>query len=297
MRAGGPTGRLADYPDGWSAMAVREWRQGLRARTFVVPFLVLQAGLTLFGLIQLDARNSEGVARGFWFLLLVLLSLVLPLRNLGALADERDGNTMDMLLLTNMGAWRMVTGKWLATAGMLGLTAVSAVPAVVLRSVAAGWPLGKSLAGLVAGLAMACGLAAVLTAVSWLRITLVRTGVAMFFCLVVLVQGVLPLTGALAEGRVGAMGFSGQVMGLVLVSVAAGWAGLVLAASPVPDRGVEKWPLRLALRMGVALAVVGGLLRFTGIPDVVGEAMLGCGAGLLLAGGVRWLVRRRGIRG
>jgi hypothetical protein len=253
--------------------------------------------LTLFGLIQLDARNSEGVARGFWFLLLVLLSLVLPLRNLGALADERDGNTMDMLLLTNMGAWRMVTGKWLATAGMLGLTAVSAVPAVVLRSVAAGWPLGKSLAGLVAGLAMACGLAAVLTAVSWLRITLVRTGVAMFFCLVVLVQGVLPLTGALAEGRVGAMGFSGQVMGLVLVSVAAGWAGLVLAASPVPDRGVEKWPLRLALRMGVALAVVGGLLRFTAIPDVVGEAMLGCGAGLLLAGGVRWLVRRRGIRG
>ena len=102
MRAGGPTGRLADYPDGWSAMAVREWRQGLRARTFVVPFLVLQAGLTLFGLIQLDVRNSEGVARGFWFLLLVLLSLVLPLRNLGALADERDGNTMDMLLLTNM---------------------------------------------------------------------------------------------------------------------------------------------------------------------------------------------------
>ena len=278
-------------------MAVREWRQGLRARTFVVPFLVLQAGLTLFGLIQLDVRNSEGVARGFWFLLLVLLSLVLPLRNLGALADERDGNTMDMLLLTNMGAWRMVTGKWLATVGMLGLTAVSAVPAVVLRSVAAGWPLGKSLAGLVCGLAMACGLAAVLTAVSWLRITLVRTGVAMAFCLVVLVEGVLPLTGALAEGRIGAMGFSGEVMGLVLVSVAAGWAGLVLAASPVPDRGVEKWPLRLALRMGMVLVVTGGLMRFTGIPDVVGDAMVGCGAGLVVAGGVRWLVRRRGIRG
>jgi ABC-type transport system involved in multi-copper enzyme maturation permease subunit len=257
------TGQLMDYSDRLPAVAVREWRQGLRSRVFVGPFMALQGGLFLLTTFQLNEPRSAGVAGMYWLTVLTVLVVVLPLRSLGALSEEREGSTMDVLVLTNLDGWSIVSGKWLATASMILLAAVSVLPTILLRWLVGGWSPLDGLAGLGAAVLMGWGMAGLLTLISWLRPTLLRMAVAVILLLWVFVWGVVGLCAELASGNVASvamgMGLGEIVWPRITVLLAAGWCGLLAAAYPL-SVGL---PVNPRLRQWVVLGW--GLLSSVGL--------------------------------
>ncbi len=118
-------------------MLVKELRQGLRTRSFIAVFLTLQA---LLGIILLSAsalassEHSGSSISNIIFTFFSIAVLVLqPMRGIGALSSEIKGNTIDMMVLTRLSAWRIVTGKWSAIVTQSALILVTIIPYLILR--------------------------------------------------------------------------------------------------------------------------------------------------------------------
>jgi hypothetical protein len=130
-------GRFDDFSDKLSPMLVKELRQGLRAKTFVIVFLALQALLAVVLLSAVGAASPENAGQRvsevifFFFSLAVLV--IQPLRGIGALHNEIKGNTIDLMVLTRMGAWRIVLGKWVAIVSQSALLFTAIAPYLILR--------------------------------------------------------------------------------------------------------------------------------------------------------------------
>jgi ABC-type transport system involved in multi-copper enzyme maturation permease subunit len=247
-----------DYSDSLPPVAVREWRQGLRSRIFVGPFMALQACLFLLTTFQLNEPRSSGVAGLYWLAVLTVLVVVLPLRSLGSLSDEREGSTLDVLVLTNLDGWSIVSGKWLATASMMVLAAVSVLPTLVLRWLVGGWSPLEGLAGLGTAVLMGWGVAGLLTMVSWLRPTLLRMAIAVLLLLWIFLWGVVGLCAELARSGV-AVGLGAVAWPRIILLLALGWCALLAAAYPL-SAGL---PVNPRLRQWVVLGW--GLLSSVGL--------------------------------
>ncbi len=159
---------LADFPDRLSPMLVKELRQGLRARVFVVPFMIMHALLALAALRMSTSGVSPGSAGAMWAPLIIVVVFGLPLRNLQSLSDERELNTMDTLVLTNMSAWRIVVGKWLSTLALSALVVLSVIPYLTVQAVVSAGP-GLPLAVLVIVFIWSGTMAAAATLMSWAK--------------------------------------------------------------------------------------------------------------------------------
>jgi ABC-type transport system involved in multi-copper enzyme maturation permease subunit len=128
---------LDEFSDRISPMLVKELRQGLRAKTFVIVFLALQALLAVVLLSAIGASSSDSAGQRvsniifFFFSLAVLI--VQPLRGIGALHNEIKGNTIDLMVLTRLGAWRIVLGKWVSIVSQSALLLTAIAPYLILR--------------------------------------------------------------------------------------------------------------------------------------------------------------------
>ncbi len=126
-----------DFPDRISPMLVKELRQGLRAKTFIAVFLSLQVALATM-LLSASASSSSHQAGSvisgviFSFFAIAVL-LIQPLRGITALSSEIKGNTIDMMVLTRLSAWRIVFGKWVAIVSQSALLLAAIVPYLILR--------------------------------------------------------------------------------------------------------------------------------------------------------------------
>lgn len=251
-----PAAALRDYPDALPPLLVKELRQGLRGRLFVIPFCILHGVLALGSL-----DRSLPAAQLFWLGLGAMLILLLPSRNLSALGEERDANTLDTLLLTGLTPWRIVWGKWASAAALILLTALSAVPYVVMRWVHGGQPLRTEGAMLVVAVVLGLSLTAVLTALSVLRSPLLRNAAAVFIAGVAYIKTFAPYAGG-----------GGARSGTALL-VFALWAGvfaLVSAAQSLPSTGNDRLKaVRRAVSLGAVL-----LLGFSADPGASVTAWL-----------------------
>ncbi len=128
-----PSPPLADFGDWLSPMIVKELRQGLRSWIFVGAFIILQAILVMTLLISSSAGNVEASTYMFWMLIAAILVFIVPLRGFNAMAGEIKTETLDLLMLTRLGAFRIATGKWIALVAQSTLIAISVLPYVVLR--------------------------------------------------------------------------------------------------------------------------------------------------------------------
>ncbi len=130
-------GRFDDFSDKLSPMLVKELRQGLRAKTFVILFLALQGLLAFVLLISVAAADPQRagftVSKVIFFFFSLAVLVVQPLRGIGALHNEIKGNTIDLMVLTRLGAWRIVLGKWVAIVSQSGLLFTAIVPYLILR--------------------------------------------------------------------------------------------------------------------------------------------------------------------
>lgn len=138
-----PTIARGAFPAWLPAMLVKELRQGLRTRGFVGAFIgfhVLMAIVMMVGAAQSVLGSSQAravafnTANGFfWTLITVQLLLFTPSRALGSLQLEVSTRTVDLLLLTRLNAWRIVTGKWVSLMAQAVLLLVSMLPYGIVR--------------------------------------------------------------------------------------------------------------------------------------------------------------------
>ena len=128
---------LSDFPDRLSPMLVKELRQGLRTRSFIAVFLTLQAVLGVILLTASAAATSDHAGSSISSIIFVFFSIAVliiqPLRGIAALSSEVKGNTIDMMVLTRLSAWRIVTGKWAAIVSQSALILVTIIPYLILR--------------------------------------------------------------------------------------------------------------------------------------------------------------------
>lgn len=132
-----PVKHLTDFPDRYSPMLVKELRQGMRAKTFIAVFLSLQMFLAVMLFSAAANMRSGEVGSAISTIIFVFFAiavlLVQPLRGTGALSSEVKGNTIDMMVLTRLSAWRIVYGKWIAIVGQTALLFVTIIPYLILR--------------------------------------------------------------------------------------------------------------------------------------------------------------------
>lgn len=129
-----------DFPDRWPAMLVKELRQGLRTRGFVGLLIVFHLIMVIAFAWTLEITTASGL-RGaydtlngfFWTLLGFGVLLVTPMRGLASLREEVDARTMELLVLTHLTSWRIVTGKWLSLVVQALLLVLTALPYAVVR--------------------------------------------------------------------------------------------------------------------------------------------------------------------
>lgn len=119
-------------------MVIKELRQGLKSKSFIATFLGLQAAMVLSMFIYLATGSSNrsdiAFADGFfWFMLGLMLLMFMPLRSFQALHEEIKGNTLEMLFLTRMDAWKIAFGKWCALVIQIFLLVAAILPYLVLR--------------------------------------------------------------------------------------------------------------------------------------------------------------------
>jgi hypothetical protein len=136
---GAASGR--DFPEWVDPMMVKELRQGLRARWFVIPFVLIHACASAVVWIEFaaTARNSSGGIdaslghRSFWGLAFIVAAGILPLRGLDGVAQEMAGGNAQLITLTGVSRWRISVGKWLTQMALSALILVSLLPYAIVR--------------------------------------------------------------------------------------------------------------------------------------------------------------------
>jgi hypothetical protein len=255
---------VRDFPDRLPPMVVKELRQGLRARLygetvagFHLVLLVLLFPILNFG----QSSGVEGAQRLLWWIFTGVLVLLLPLRGLSALVQERRENTLDTLLLTNLSAGRIVWGKWLAIASQIAVTGISLIPYTIILYAAGGISLTESLNCLLRLGMLGLTLTAAYVALSWNGSWLWRAGPALILTWLALTQGAGPMIRSLTGG-----GLVPGEAGLVrLLAETAGTAALIYLLLEGASSRLGPWtedhrtgPQRLGLALPLLLAAGAG---------------------------------------
>jgi len=118
-------------------IVVKELRQGLKSKSFLICFLGLQAFMVLCMTVYFQNADSidglQGADGFFWTMIGLALLFFLPLRSLFSIYNELRGNTLELLYLTHMRSAQIVGGKWMAQAIQGLMLICSVLPYFVLR--------------------------------------------------------------------------------------------------------------------------------------------------------------------
>ncbi len=126
-----------DYADWISPMLVKELRQRLRSRSFVILFSLLHAMMILCVLtgVGLSAIGvgSDGNRVFFWFMLFLPIGVFTPIFGLHGFGDELKNQGLEAIILTPLKARQIVFGKWLGLMSVALLLTTSVLPYLVTR--------------------------------------------------------------------------------------------------------------------------------------------------------------------
>ena len=107
------------FGDALNPIVVKETRQALKSRQFVVTFsllLLAALGWTIAGSLSMmpDIYTSPSAPRmmiGYYVVLAIPMLLVVPLAAYRSLEGEIDDGTLEMLSITTLSPWQIVLGK------------------------------------------------------------------------------------------------------------------------------------------------------------------------------------------
>lgn len=129
--------KTSDFSDRLSPMLVKELRQGLKGISFMILFIAIQAvlGILIFG--QSFSSSYDNLGREISisvFICVGLATCVLqPLRAISAIGSEVKENTIDLMVITKLSAWRIVFGKWISLVSQSALIIAAVAPYLILR--------------------------------------------------------------------------------------------------------------------------------------------------------------------
>ncbi|BBO33115.1 ABC transporter permease [Lacipirellula parvula] len=111
--------RLAAIADHANPILVKETRQALKSRQFIVTFLVVLLGCWIVSFVGIAvvgpqiyfAAAGPGMLAAYYTILIVPLTLIVPFTAFRSLAAEQEENTFDLLSITALGSRQIVTGK------------------------------------------------------------------------------------------------------------------------------------------------------------------------------------------
>jgi hypothetical protein len=250
-----------DFADWLSPILVKELRQGLKTRAFVVTFILVQVAMILLMALRLLADETDSSFGSFadgmmWTALGAALLVFMPLRGLTAVGGEVKANTLDLVALTRMGSFRIVAGKWMALVVQTVLLTIAVLPYAVLRYFFGQVEIVSDMNVLAA---MLCG-SAVLSSASVALSTLpqsARTAVViLIFPLMSSVMGLSSMLGV----SIGLSSGSGALAlwAIGLPSAAAYILFFLLeGASPITPAASKQSALRRLLALAVALIAAG----------------------------------------
>ena len=150
--------------------------------TAYAGMLLLIAGFMLRGMFR-DSVTIQGMQQGVRCYLVLtaaqfaLLVLIGPAMTSGAIAGERERQTLELLLVTNTRSFRIAAGKLLESFALLALMIVSGLPAMCLTVVVGGVTFEQVLVSMLFLLAVAFGTVSVGVFASACCRTSVRSGV------------------------------------------------------------------------------------------------------------------------
>jgi hypothetical protein len=119
-------------------IVIKELRQGLKSRSFLLTFVGLQIAMvismfTYLTTVLSDYGDLDGPDGFFWGMIGLMLALLMPLRAFNALYEEQKENTLELIFLTRMTAWKIAFGKWVALTIQMLLMVSAILPYFVLR--------------------------------------------------------------------------------------------------------------------------------------------------------------------
>ena len=148
---GGPVNEIIyqkdNLPDRFGAMTVKELRQGLRRGMFMIPFIAIQGMAVLAMAAEFSMGDVESYSKmtgllnpmlffnsgPFWLVAGFICIIVMPLGGLALMRQELDEGNHELLLLTPLTRWRVVTGKFVALWGLCLITFFSLLPYMIVR--------------------------------------------------------------------------------------------------------------------------------------------------------------------
>lgn len=130
--------RLSDFPDRLGPMLVKELRQGLRSRSFVAIFILMQGFICITLLGSLATPGVDAGGGFYWGVVWLVLLFALPLRGMQAVVQERSASMLELIHLTRLTSYRIVAGKWAALSAQTLLVVICLLPCTMLRYFAFG---------------------------------------------------------------------------------------------------------------------------------------------------------------
>lgn len=129
--------RTGDFSDRLSPMLVKELRQGLKGITFVVLFIAIQVILGFFILGSAFSSSYDNTGQSIstivFYLLCMVTLIAQPIRGISAISSEIKEDTIDLMVMTKLSAWRIVYGKWISIVSQSALLITAVTPYLIVR--------------------------------------------------------------------------------------------------------------------------------------------------------------------
>lgn len=127
----------SEFSDRLSPMLVKELRQGLKGYGFMILFIAMQAILAfyIFGAAFASSYDDTGnqISTIVFFLLSMVTLIAQPLRGMSAISAEVKENTIELMVMTKLSAWRIVFGKWISIVSQSALIIIAVAPYLIVR--------------------------------------------------------------------------------------------------------------------------------------------------------------------
>lgn len=263
MSTPSPANELRDFPDWLSPALVKDLRRGLKLKGFSFTFLALIIALTFLLSATILSGSGSATVMGFvWLPVALALLVVQPTRGLSAIPEERNLQTLPLIQLTRLNAFRILFGKWSALAFQTALLTVALIPYMVLGHFLGGFEFTQNVLILLLFTGFSLILTAITVALSVIKLAIVRTlmGLAVIgpFLITLLSGGI----SSMFRGSFGIFDAS-ALAGILLVTIILG-AFMVFylissGASQIAIAGAENHSTRRRL-IALGFIVFGGIL-------------------------------------
>ena len=168
--------------DKLNPILIKETRQALKSRQFVVTFSVLLVAAfawTVIGSLMLmpqiyTSPSAPRLLIGYYFVLAVPMLLIVPLAAYRSLEAEIDDGTLELLSITSLSAWQIVMGKLASASLQMMLYLITLFPCVAYAYTLRGIDLPT--VGLIMAMLIASGLLLTVVALSFAPLARGRTG-------------------------------------------------------------------------------------------------------------------------